>query len=101
MFEVDYESVDDLLHRPFLEVVDYVQLVWENAMPDKKIFLIFHGIFICNLRYDLLVARIAFVPRCYASRFGAGAAIDGCLAPALHNFVMSHWTDMYEKSYMS
>ena len=100
-FEADYKSVDDLLHRPILEDVDYVPLKWKKGILDKPIFPMSYSLFIRILRRVILVAGFPFLPRCYAFRVGAGAQLDGCLTTALRNFIMSHSTDVCENNYMS
>ncbi|KAJ2898906.1 hypothetical protein MKZ38_003590 [Zalerion maritima] len=71
VFEADYKSVDDLLHRPILEDVDYVPLEWNGSMLDKQIFPTSYAVFTRILRHVLLVAGFPFLPRCYAFRVEA------------------------------
>ncbi|KAG9023096.1 hypothetical protein FRB95_013563, partial [Tulasnella sp. JGI-2019a] len=100
-FEADYKSVDDLLHQPILEDVDYVPLKWKESMLEKPIFPMSYTVFARILRCVLLVAGFPFLLHYYTFRVGAGAEFDGCLTSALRNFVMSHSTDVYENNYMS
>ena len=100
-FEADYKLVNDLLHRPILEDVDYVLLKWKESILEKPIFPMSYAVFARILCRVLLRCWIPFLPRCYAFRVGAGAEFDGCLTSALRNFIMSHSTDVYENNYMS
>ncbi|KAI0909051.1 hypothetical protein F4823DRAFT_563275 [Ustulina deusta] len=71
-FKAGYKSVEELLHRPNLEDVDYVPLEWNDNMADEDIFPMSYTTFSRILHQVLLVARFSLLTRVYAFRVGAG-----------------------------
>ncbi len=75
-FKAGYKSVEELLHRPNLEDVDYVPLEWNDNMADEDIFPMSYTTFSRILHQVLLVARFSLLTRVYAFRVGAGIEFD-------------------------
>ncbi|KAH8165053.1 hypothetical protein CIB48_g3200 [Xylaria polymorpha] len=46
-FKAGYKSVEELLHRPNLEDVDYVPLEWNDNMAEEDIFPMSYTTFSC------------------------------------------------------
>ncbi|RYC59464.1 hypothetical protein CHU98_g6760, partial [Xylaria longipes] len=100
-FKAGYRSVDELLHRPNLEHVDYVPLEWRDEVLDHDIFPMSYTTFSRNLHHVLLVAGFQTMARIYAFRLGALVEYDGSLTQAVRNFVASHTTDIFENNYQT
>lgn len=98
-FKAGYRSVDELLHRPNLEHVDYVALEWHDDVLDRDIFPMSYTSFSRTLHLILLVAGFRTLTRLYAFRVGALVEYDGSLTQAVRNFVASHTADMFENNY--
>ena len=100
-FKAGYQSVDELLHKPNLEHVDYVPLEWHDDMLDQEVFPMSYTSFSRTLSRVLLVAGFQTLARVYAFRVGALVEYDGSLTQAVRNFVASHTTDIFENNYQT
>ncbi|KAI1313157.1 hypothetical protein F5Y03DRAFT_406465 [Xylaria venustula] len=100
-FKAGYRSVDELLHRPNLEHVDYVPLEWRDEVLDDDIFPMSYTTFSRIFQHVLLVAGFRTMARIYAFRLGALVEYDGSLTQAVRNFVASHTPDMFENNYQT
>ncbi|KAK0629189.1 hypothetical protein B0T17DRAFT_615001 [Bombardia bombarda] len=90
-FKAGYRSVDELLHRPNLEHVDYVPLEWRDEVLDDDIFPMSYTTFSRILHHVLLVAGFQTMARIYAFRLGALVEYDGSLTQAVGE-LMRLWT---------
>ncbi|KAF8462493.1 hypothetical protein DFH94DRAFT_700934 [Russula ochroleuca] len=100
-FKAGYKSVDEILHRPNLENVDYIHLEWREDFLNKPIFPMSYTTFWRNLQRVLLVAGFSTMARLYAFRVGALIEYNKSLTQATRNFVASHTTKVYENNYQT
>ncbi|KAK8142879.1 hypothetical protein G3M48_008066 [Beauveria asiatica] len=101
-FQGRLHSIDQLLSEKPLDH-DYVPLHWKSSVLDAKIVpcsyrsfwkLWNRTLYVAGLRNDDNI-------RPYALRVGAGGRLDGSLTRALSNYIMSHTTEVFERSYQA
>ena len=100
-FKAGYKSVDEILHRPNLENVNYIHLEWREDFLNKPIFPMSYTTFWHNLQHVLLVAGFSTMARLYAFCVGALIEYNKSLTQATRNFVASHTTKVYENNYQT
>ena len=100
-FKAGYKSIDEILHRPNLENVDYIHLEWREDFLNKPIFPMLYSSFCRALQCVLLVAGFSTRARLYAFRIGALIEYNKSLTQATRNFVASHTTTVYENNYQT
>ncbi|KAL8410445.1 hypothetical protein RB596_000215 [Gaeumannomyces avenae] len=98
-FKTPFRSFEELLQRPNMEGVDYVQLDWREEMEDRQIFPVSYDIAWPLWHRTLEVAGLREPVRFYATRVGAGLRLNGALTGAVRNYVLSNSTQVYERSY--
>ncbi|KJZ77307.1 hypothetical protein HIM_03031 [Hirsutella minnesotensis 3608] len=99
-FEAGFDRCDQVLYPPPLEDgVDFVPLKWKASILDEQIVPIAYSSFREIWNRVHLVAGSRDTKRPYSLRVGAGGRLDGSLTPALRNFILSHSTDVFERSY--
>ncbi|KAI0133446.1 hypothetical protein BJ170DRAFT_606345 [Xylariales sp. AK1849] len=98
-FDVNYESLDDILHRPDLGDVDYIPLPWKSDFGDKAILPIAYFKYKELWDRTLLVAGYRQQERPYSMRVGAGGRLDGALEPAVRGYVLSNSDAVFQHSY--
>ncbi|KUI64507.1 Mitosis inhibitor protein kinase mik1 [Cytospora mali] len=99
-FDPPFDSAEDLLERPLMEKhVQSIQLPWKKDLREKEIFPISYREYWDIFTRTLLVAGYPKSIRPYAVRVGAGSRLDGVLTPAFRNYLFSHSSSMFERSY--
>ncbi|KJZ79749.1 hypothetical protein HIM_00463 [Hirsutella minnesotensis 3608] len=122
-FEAGFDRCDQILYPPPLEDgVDFVPLKWKTSILDEQIVPIAYSSFREIWNRVHFVAGSRDTKRPYSLRVGAGGRLDGketplsalvsyalltifafpfsgSLTPALRNFILSHSTDVFERSY--
>ncbi|KAM3492106.1 hypothetical protein MY3957_004597 [Beauveria namnaoensis] len=101
-FKGGYTSIDQLLPEKPLDH-DYVPLHWKSSVLDAKIVPCSYRSFWKVWNRTLYVAGLRNDDniRPYALRVGAGGRLDGSLTRALSNYIMSHTTEVFERSYQA
>ena len=100
-FKAGYKSIDEILHRPNLENIDYIHLEWREDFLNKPIFPMLYSSFCRALQRVLLVAGFSTRACLYAFRIGALIEYNKSLTQATRNFVASHTTTVYENNYQT
>ncbi|KAG8422528.1 hypothetical protein J3459_010270 [Metarhizium acridum] len=101
-FEAGFTSCDKVLNPITLEDgVNFVELRWKEEFmaDDKHIMPMNYRRFLDLWNEVREVAGCRSGLRPYSIRVGAVGRLDGCLQPALCNFIVSHSTEVYERSY--
>ncbi|PKK52457.1 hypothetical protein CI102_4191 [Trichoderma harzianum] len=101
-FEAGYHSCDQVLRPgPLEEGVDFVRLNWRDEVIQKKnkIVPISYNQFLDIWNRVHFVAGSRETKRPYTLRVGAGGRLDGSLASAVRNYILSNSTEVFERSY--
>ncbi|EFY96531.2 hypothetical protein MAA_08028 [Metarhizium robertsii ARSEF 23] len=101
-FEAGFTTCDEVLNPGTLEEgVDFVELRWKEEFmgDDKHIMPMNYRRFLDLWNEVRMVLGSRSGLRPYSVRVGAVGRLDGCLQPALRNFIVSHSTEVFERSY--
>ncbi|KAH6889973.1 hypothetical protein B0T10DRAFT_548470 [Thelonectria olida] len=99
-FKNGYTHVSQVLERRLKTHVDYVPAKWKEGMLKKKIVPITYNLYKLLWDRTVAVAGRQNKIRPYSMRVGAGGRLNGSLAPALRNFILSNSTEVFETSYI-
>ncbi|KAF8887659.1 hypothetical protein CPB84DRAFT_1849826 [Gymnopilus junonius] len=82
-FKAGYKSIDEILHCPNLENIDYIHLEWREDFLNKPIFPMSYSSFLRNLQCVLLIAGFSTMAHLYAFHIGAFIEYNKSLTQAM------------------
>ncbi|KAF3763129.1 hypothetical protein M406DRAFT_331693 [Cryphonectria parasitica EP155] len=100
-FNVPTDSLDKLMSRPNLEDSKRLRFKWKDELLDRPIFPIDYHTFGALWNRTTLVAGYPERTRPYSLRVGAANRLDGVLEPALRNYILSHSSGIFQRSYQA